>query len=99
MKAFLEKEAAKGRSAVLLRFFLSDAQNQAEALKAAMKAQTVSENFLQERRWEERGVRYGELEEIGMVENMFDAIEKGIDPDALIQEIEKKTQMRRMENN
>ena len=28
-----------------------------------------------------------------------DAIEKGIDPDALIQEIEKKTQMRRMENN
>lgn len=41
----------------------------------------------------------GELEEISMVENMFDAIENGIDPDALIQEIEKKTQMRRMENN
>jgi enamine deaminase RidA (YjgF/YER057c/UK114 family) len=36
MKAFLEKEAAKGRRAVLVRFFLSDAQNQAEALKAAI---------------------------------------------------------------
>ena len=36
LKAFLEKEAAKGRSAVLVRFFLSDAQNQAEALKAAI---------------------------------------------------------------
>ena len=35
--AFLEKEATEGRRAVLVRFFLSDAQNQAAALKAALE--------------------------------------------------------------
>ena len=34
--ACLEKEASEGRKAVLARFFLSDAQNQADALKAAL---------------------------------------------------------------
>ena len=38
IKAFLEKEAAEGRQAVLVRFFLSDAQNQADALNAALEA-------------------------------------------------------------
>ena len=36
IQAFLGKEASEGRSAVLIRFFLSDAQNQAAALKDAL---------------------------------------------------------------
>ena len=36
IRAFLDKEASEGRRAVLIRFFLSDAQNQAAALKAAL---------------------------------------------------------------
>ena len=36
IQVFLQKEASEGRRAVLLRFFLSDAQNQADALKAAL---------------------------------------------------------------
>ena len=50
-------------------------------MKAAMKAQTVSENFLQERRWEERGVRYGELEEIG--ETLVQEIDAAYDQERL----------------
>ena len=33
---FLDKEAAEGRKAISLKFFVSDAQNQAEALRAAL---------------------------------------------------------------
>ncbi len=40
----------------------------------------------------------GELEEIGLTGITFGAIHNGIDPDALIREIEKKAQMRRLEN-
>ncbi|MBO4883860.1 MAG: carbohydrate ABC transporter substrate-binding protein, partial [Clostridia bacterium] len=40
----------------------------------------------------------GELEDIGLTSIAFDAIENGVDPDALIREIEKKAQMRRLEN-
>src|SRR5690606_13579198 len=34
-------------------------------MKAAMKAQAAAENIVLERRWEERGVRYGDMDEIG----------------------------------
>ena len=36
IQAYLQKEASLGRGTVLVRFFLSDAQNQADALKAAL---------------------------------------------------------------
>ena len=38
IQAFLLEEASMGRRAVLVRFFLSDAQNQADALKEALSA-------------------------------------------------------------
>ena len=38
IQLFLQKEAFEGRKAVLVRFFLSDAQNQADALKTALSA-------------------------------------------------------------
>lgn len=50
-------------------------------LKAAMKAQTVAENIVIERRWEERGVRYGEMEDIG--ETMVQEIDAAYDEERL----------------
>ena len=38
MENYLEMEAAQGRRAVFVRFFLSDAQNQVEALRAMLKS-------------------------------------------------------------
>lgn len=37
MSSFLGREAQKGRRAVFVRFFLSDAQNQAAALRKALE--------------------------------------------------------------
>ena len=38
METYLEMEASEGRRAIFVRFFLSDAQNQAEALRSMLKS-------------------------------------------------------------
>ncbi|GGA45390.1 hypothetical protein GCM10007416_18140 [Kroppenstedtia guangzhouensis] len=49
--------------------------------EAVMKAQVASENMVMERRWEEKGIRYGDLDEIGA--EVVEEVAAAYDPERL----------------
>lgn len=60
--------------------------------EAVMKAQVASENMVMERRWEEKGIRYGDLDEIGA--EVVEEVTAAYDPERLDRLVENALQQK-----